>query len=476
VPDPSASAAAAGPRTSPAGSVCRFVPSVARIGCQIAGPASRPEIVDRLRGMSSHVVVVGGGLAGLTAAATLTRSGHSVTLFDGASDLGGRARSRQQHGFAINLGPHALYRAGGGRAVLRDLGVPIRGRRPRLDRAGARLGGEHLPAASVVRKAHDRRRVITAMAGLSARARREWVGRPAREWVDTVTDDPAGRAIVESVVRVATYSADLSLLDAAAATAQLRLASVHGVLYLHGGWSSLVDGLADVVRSHGGRIETGVRVEAVDHDDEGVHDVVLADGRTHPADAVVIAVNDPRRVAGLVRGAAAERLGAVAADVIPVRMAHLDVALRPPTSRRFPNLLGQDEETYLVMPSSVADDSPDGTAIVHVGRYLRPGEEHIDHRPMLEGILDQHQPGWRDHTVDARYVPRSLVSGDHCRVATRGPLDRIPADGTGVPGLAVAGDWVGPTGMLADAAILSGAQAAANVAAALDGARARAAG
>jgi phytoene dehydrogenase-like protein len=426
--------------------------------------------------MTSHVVVVGGGLAGLTAAATLSTSGHSVTLFDGASDLGGRARSRRQHGFSMNLGPHALYRAGGGRAVLRDLGVSIRGKRPRLDRAGVRIGGAHLPVASVVRRAGDRRQVVTAMAGLSARARRDWVGRSAREWVDTVTDDPAGRAIIESAIRTATYSADLTLLEAAAATTQLRLAAVHGVLYLHGGWSSLTDGLEAVVRSHGGVIETGVRVDAVDHDDETVRGVTLADGRTHRADAVVLAVNDPRRAASLLHGVAAERLNSVAADVVPLRMAHLDVALRPPTSARFPNLLGLDEETYLVMPSSVVQDAPDGAAIVHVGRYLRPGEEHLDHRPALEAVLDEHQPGWRDHLVDARFVPRSLVSGDHCRVATRGSLDRVPTDGTGVPGLAVAGDWVGPTGMLADAAIVSGARAATDIAAVLDGRRPRVAG
>jgi hypothetical protein len=38
---------------------------------------------------------------------------------------------------------------------------------------------------------------------------------------------------------------------------------------------------------------------------------------------------------------------------------------------------------------------------------------------------------------------------------------------SGVAGLAVAGDWVGPTGMIGDAAILSGAAAAAAVSGAM---------
>jgi len=68
-------------------------------------------------------IVVGGGLAGLTAAATLARDGRRVVVIEGASQLGGRARTRHHDGFDLNLGPHALYIGGGASAVLRDLGV-----------------------------------------------------------------------------------------------------------------------------------------------------------------------------------------------------------------------------------------------------------------------------------------------------------------------------------------------------------------
>ncbi len=73
------------------------------------------------------------------------------------------------------------------------------------------------------------------------------------------------------------------------------------------------------------------------------------------------------------------------------------------------------------------------------------------------------QPNWQDHVVDARFVPRSMVSGDHARIATHGVAGRAPTDVAGVRGLALAGDWVGPEGMLADAAILSGLAAASAV-------------
>jgi predicted NAD/FAD-dependent oxidoreductase len=145
---------------------------------------------------------------------------------------------------------------------------------------------------------------------------------------------------------------------------------------------------------------------------------------------------------------------------VPIHMAHLDLALRPLPNPRFPNVLGLDEPVYLTVQSDVARVAPPDGAVVHVGRYLAPGEEQANHRESLERTLDVAQPGWRDHVVDARYVPRSMVSGDHARPVTRGSADRPPVDAAGVDGLAVAGDWVGPRGTLADAAIISGQAAA----------------
>src|SRR5262249_22232095 len=90
------------------------------------------------------VVVVGAGLAGLAAAAFAARAGHPTVVLEKAGAPGGRAVTQRRDGFALNLRPHALYRAGAGMAALPALGVEPRGGVPRV--AGPRVDAGRLHA------------------------------------------------------------------------------------------------------------------------------------------------------------------------------------------------------------------------------------------------------------------------------------------------------------------------------------------
>src|SRR5690242_11839910 len=75
-------------------------------------------------------VVVGGGLAGLTAANALAGEGRKVVLLEQSEHLGGRARTKQEHGYFLNLGPHALHERGPAAQTLRRWGIPFAGKPP----------------------------------------------------------------------------------------------------------------------------------------------------------------------------------------------------------------------------------------------------------------------------------------------------------------------------------------------------------
>src|SRR5688500_18348376 len=90
------------------------------------------------------VAVIGGGLAGLTAATYAARAGRSVTVFEKAPHAGGRASTQNVEGFHFNQGPQALYRGGHGIPILRELGIRYEGSRASYDGSWAvRIGEKH---------------------------------------------------------------------------------------------------------------------------------------------------------------------------------------------------------------------------------------------------------------------------------------------------------------------------------------------
>jgi protoporphyrinogen oxidase len=63
----------------------------------------------RIDSSGNHVVVLGGGIAGLAAGYYLSRAGYGVTVVEKAPAVGGLCASFQSHGFTLDLGPHKLY-------------------------------------------------------------------------------------------------------------------------------------------------------------------------------------------------------------------------------------------------------------------------------------------------------------------------------------------------------------------------------
>lgn len=79
---------------------------------------------------STDLVIIGGGLGGLSAAAMAAKAGLSVVVLEKATEPGGRAATTEKRGFAWNLGAHALYRGGPACAALDALGVAYPGKTP----------------------------------------------------------------------------------------------------------------------------------------------------------------------------------------------------------------------------------------------------------------------------------------------------------------------------------------------------------
>jgi phytoene dehydrogenase-like protein len=236
----------------------------------------------------------------------------------------------------------------------------------------------------------------------------------------------------------------------------MHIALGNGVHYLHGGWARLVDGLAEAARRNGAEIRTGAAVQSVRRGGGtggaagGL--TVVVDGREIEARAVVLAAGAPESGAALLGGrpAAWAELGP------QVEASALDLGLY----RRLehPILFGIDVPLYLVDHAASARDlAPVGGGLVHVLRYLALGEDTPADE--LRASLEAHarMAGIEPSMVEEqRFLRRMTVVGATPSPATGGLAGRPGIDSTGLPGVYVAGDWVGPRGWLADGALSSG--------------------
>lgn len=416
----------------------------------------------------THTAVIGGGLAGLTAAAYLARAGRQVTVLEKSQSLGGRARTEMKHGVAFNLGPHALYRNTYATPILRELGIAFRG--GVSDATGAYLierdkkytlpGGfvsllttSFLPLPAKLEAA----RLFAGFGKIDAAAQSSL---SVREWLEQTIHHPRVRQLVQALFRVATYAHDPERQSAGAAIKQFQLGLTDGVYYLDGGWQTLVNGLRQVAEKAGAKIQAAASVAAIEP--QGHEFLIqLANSKRLTASSVIIAAS-PADAAALVKDGTATILGEWAKTAIPVRAACLDIALKhlPQPQARF--ALGIDQPHYFSVHSAIAKLAPNDGAMIHVAKYLNAAsvENAYEIEQELEGILDLMQPGWRDLVIDRRFLPRITVSHALATAAQNGLAGRPVPAVPGLDGLYVAGDWVGHEGHLADASLASAKLAA----------------
>jgi phytoene dehydrogenase-like protein len=410
----------------------------------------------------TDAVVIGGGLAGLAAATYLARGGRSVTVLERSGAPGGRAMTNELNGFRFNLGPHALYRKGPAARVLRELGVAYNGGAPSNSGYAIRDGRLHTVSQSPLWFLSTR--LLSGRAKVEAARRFVAIQRtdPAsvrhlnvRQWIEQHARQPEVRELIGALVRVSTYASDFDRLGAEVAVTQLRLAA-RGVLYLHQGWQTLVDGLRAAAERASVRIQTGAAVEAIEHEG-AVRAVRLKDGRRIETNTAIIAAG-PEVASRLIDTEETRRW---AADAVPVRAACLDIGLRRLPSPRRTFALGLDEPVYFSDHSRVARVAPEGAHTVHIAKYLTPEDtDAAAHERQLEALADLVQPGWRDELAARRYLPNMTVVSTTPSPES-GALAGRPGPGVpGIAGLYVAGDWVGSEGWLADAALASARRAA----------------
>lgn len=415
-------------------------------------------------------IVIGGGIAGLASATYLAREGRRVKLFEQSAALGGRARTKEKTGFHFNLGPHALYRSGRGMEVLSELGITVRGAVPSTAGAFAiRQGAKYaLPTGPIsllttgLFKFSARLEVARMLASMPKVDGLMVANITLREWVDSNLSDPSARDFFLAIFRLSTYVNAPDLMSAGVAIEQFKAALKSNVLYLDGGWQTIVDGLREAAVANGVAVETGAKVEKVERNADGsARGVRLADGQILESQVVIIAAS-PSAAVSMVERRSETSLAKWAEQSIAARASCLDLALERLPNPKATFALGLDRPLYLSVHSAAARLAPEGSALIHLAKYLSPDDEQsleaVERE--LEELMDDVQPGWRKVIVYRRFLPDMVAMNRIPLVSDGGTESRPGPEVEDVPGLYVAGDWVGSEGLLADASLASARQAA----------------
>ncbi|MCW2903435.1 MAG: protoporphyrinogen oxidase [Streptosporangiaceae bacterium] len=463
----------------------------------------------------SHVVVVGGGIAGLSAARWLVRGGARVTVLEGAPEVGGKLRVSEVAGLPVDEGAESmLARRPEGLDLIRDLGRSDQLVYPATTSAAILSRGalRRMPTGHVMGVPADLRALaasrILSRAGLARvpldlalpRSPRgadvsvaDYVGaRVGHELVDRLVEPLLG-GVYAGRTEELSFDATLAGLAGAARTHRSLITAARSVrdaapknagpvfTTLPGGLGTLPALLAEAVTAGGGTVRTNAMVRELARTAAGGWRLTVGPARqpeTVEADAVVIAV--PAQPAGRLLAGAAP---AAAAELARIEYASMAIVTLAYSSTAFPERPGgsgylvpavERRDIKAVTFSTIkwphlAERDPHTIAVrCSIGRY---GEEHTLQRPdedlkaaAMTELADTCGVG--ELPIDARVtrwgggLPQYTV-GHADRVA------RIRAAVAGQPGLAVAGAAYDGLGI--PACVATGRAAAARVLEHLEG-------
>lgn len=421
--------------------------------------------------MKYDVIVVGGGIGGLSAAALLAKRNQRVLVLERANRPGGRAMVVEQGGFTLNYGYH--YILGGQNAPHRKLlelaGKPIRFNVSRIDHffqyrhgllhpLAVTARSQRLPFAGKLRYAWSSLKAVLSKPD-------PWMNVPLGMYLKRLCSDPA---VIEYFLDFARAVFFTPNPEAVSAGRFLHLMKETARTYQNpsifpvGTWKSIFSALEESIREAGGEIRAGCSADQVEFSG-GEARGVWAGGSLLPARAVVIAV-PPQQVGALLPGGLLAHRADSWRRLMPTAGVSLDLGVQGLNPGKLA-AVDVPEDRLVVSCHSIWDPTmaPAGHHLLQGIQFLT-GEE-VQNRELVEqakekllGTMDRFYPGATSRAVLKRFLVRPVLTSAFHSAGQEGDL--LPVAVPGVANLCFVGDGTDAPGELSSVACNSAIRAA----------------
>lgn len=439
---------------------------------------------------SPPVVIIGGGLAGLAAAAGLASRGVACRVLESRQQLGGRASSfidpttgeeldNCQHvsmGCCTNLA-HFCETVGASDSFRREKSLTFigpTGRSTVMQAAPLPAPLHLLPSLASLHWLTwgERLRLLRGLSSLLRTPRAKLRGVRLSDWLTQHKQSERICSGFWHLVLVSALSESLDRIDASYA----RKVLLDGFAKNRMGWEVLVptvslttlsnDFAADWLTSRGVRIDRSMAVESVQlgtHSEPLITHLTTRSGEVIPVEDVIVAV-PPYRLASLLEASGFDLAGwppLAAMETAPIASVHLWFD-RPLTD--MPNAVLVDRLSQWMFNRSTGETQPGEPWYCQVVISASRDLQATDQEAIVARVADELRATW-PAAKDAQLVRGRLVVERRAVFSVTPGIDAIrPTQQSPIPNLQLAGDWT-QTGWPAtmESAVRSGYLAAENV-------------
>jgi phytoene dehydrogenase-like protein len=429
--------------------------------------------------VSEKIVVVGGGLAGLSAAARLAHNGYQVTLLEKSPKLGGRAITIPMKGFNFNFGAHAIYARD--ISILsrleNEINLNVDWKNFSPSKAFYDMGTFTTPMPTTLEGMYKTKILdgsnkirfgIEVMKTLANLERGE-EGTPIGKYLDK---EPA--QVKDMFLTLASsnfFSNEPEKIPSPLffhyykrffGNMAMGSHRKRAVSYIGGGWQAIVEAFAKIIEKNGGQIIPKEKVTRVITEGNRVT-AIHGKENVYEADHFIFCV-PPKECYNLFNETPYQHIFEEFTKYSPTIVVVYDIGLKEKIRSPFTYVYQKGERVFIT-DISYYDPTciPEGGQLLQAIAYLNDdeiAENKADEKvATIETVYDKHFPGWREQLVAKRLSKKAIVQEIKCINDQR----LMPTKFYSLSNAHFAGDWCQGEGQLSELSFTSAYQVTSHI-------------